>query len=37
MLAEDLALANRVLGEINGPVDTETLLGSIFSSFCVGK
>lgn len=37
LLAEDLALANRVLGEINGPVDTETLLGSIFSSFCVGK
>ncbi|MEN8820875.1 MAG: tRNA uridine-5-carboxymethylaminomethyl(34) synthesis GTPase MnmE [Abyssibacter sp.] len=37
LLAEDLALANRVLGEINGPVDTETLLGAIFSSFCVGK
>jgi len=37
LLAEDLSEANRTLGEINGPVDTETLLGEIFSSFCVGK
>ncbi|WP_348675382.1 tRNA uridine-5-carboxymethylaminomethyl(34) synthesis GTPase MnmE [uncultured Abyssibacter sp.] len=37
LLAEDLSEANRILGEINGPVDTETLLGEIFSSFCVGK
>lgn len=37
LLAEDLSEANRMLGEINGPVETEALLGSIFSSFCVGK
>ncbi len=37
LLAEELRLAQRALGEIVGEYTTEDLLGSIFSSFCIGK
>jgi len=37
LVAEDLRLAQRHLGEITGEVTSEDLLGKIFSSFCVGK
>ena len=37
LLAEDLRLAQRYLGEITGEVTTEDLLGRIFSEFCIGK
>jgi len=37
LLAEELRLAQTVLGEITGAVTTEDLLGQIFSSFCIGK
>ena len=35
--AEDLRLAHRSLGEITGEVSADTLLGEIFSRFCIGK
>lgn len=35
--AEDLRLASDALGRIAGRVDVEDILGSIFSTFCVGK
>ena len=35
--AENLRLAGDSLGRITGRVDTETLLGVIFSEFCIGK
>lgn len=35
--AEDLRLASVELARMTGRIDTETLLGKIFSEFCVGK
>ncbi len=35
--AEDLRLALRSLGHINGTVDVEDLLDVIFRDFCIGK
>ncbi len=37
LLAEDLRLAHQILGEITGEFTADDLLGSIFSSFCIGK
>ena len=37
LLAEDLRLAQRALGEITGEFSADDLLGEIFSSFCIGK
>ena len=37
LLAEDLRMAQKYLGEITGEFTTDDLLGKIFSSFCVGK
>lgn len=36
-LAEELRLAQKVLGEITGEYLPDDLLGAIFSSFCIGK
>ena len=35
--AEELRLASAELARVTGRIDTETLLGKIFSEFCVGK
>jgi tRNA modification GTPase len=35
--AEELRLASVELARVTGRIDTETLLGKIFSEFCVGK
>ena len=37
LLAEELRLAHRALGEITGEFSADDLLGVIFSSFCIGK
>lgn len=37
LLAEELRLAQRALGEITGAVSADDLLGEIFASFCIGK
>jgi tRNA modification GTPase len=37
LLAEELRLAHRALGEITGEFGVEDLLGEIFSNFCIGK
>ncbi len=37
LLAEELRLAHRALGEITGAYDVEDLLGEIFGRFCIGK
>ncbi len=37
LLAEDLRLAQKALGEITGAFSSDDLLGRIFSSFCIGK
>lgn len=37
LLAEELRLAQRALGEITGEFTSDNLLGRIFSSFCIGK
>ena len=37
LLAEELRLAHRALGEIVGEFSNEDLLGEIFSRFCIGK
>ena len=37
LLAEELRLSHRALGEITGAVSSDDLLGRIFSEFCIGK
>jgi len=37
LVAEELRLAQRALGEITGEVTSEDLLGRIFADFCIGK
>ena len=37
LLAEELRLCAKSLGEITGAVSSDDLLGQIFSSFCIGK
>ena len=37
ILAEELRLAQKTLGEITGQYLPDDLLGAIFSSFCIGK
>lgn len=37
LFAEDLRLAQQVLGEITGEFTSDDLLGEIFGSFCIGK
>jgi tRNA modification GTPase len=37
LLAEELRLAQRALGEITGTFTSDDLLGRIFSEFCIGK
>ena len=37
LVAEELRLAQCVLGEITGEVTSDELLGRIFASFCIGK
>jgi len=37
LLAEELRLSQRSLGEITGEVTADELLGKIFSQFCIGK
>jgi tRNA modification GTPase len=37
LLAEELRLAHRALGEVTGAVSSDDLLGEIFSRFCIGK
>jgi tRNA modification GTPase len=37
LLAEELRLSQRALGEITGEVTADDLLGRIFSEFCIGK
>jgi len=37
LLAEELRLAHRALGDIVGQVSSDDLLGEIFSRFCIGK
>ncbi len=37
LVAEDLRLAARALGEVSGRVSVEAVLDRLFSSFCIGK
>ena len=37
LVAEDLRLAHKELGEITGEYSSDDLLGEIFSGFCIGK
>lgn len=37
LLAEDIRLAINYIGEITGSITSDTILQSIFSSFCIGK
>ena len=37
LLAEELRLSHRALGEITGAFSSDDLLGRIFSEFCIGK
>ena len=37
LLAEDLREAHAALGEIQGAMTADDLLGAIFGSFCIGK
>jgi len=36
-VSEDVRLASRELGLLTGHVDPESVLGAVFSSFCIGK
>lgn len=36
-VAEEVRLASRELGTLTGHVDAESVLGAVFSSFCIGK
>lgn len=35
--AEEVRMASRELGGLTGHIDTESVLGAVFSSFCIGK
>ena len=35
--AEEVRMASRELGGLTGLIDTESILGAVFSSFCIGK
>jgi tRNA modification GTPase len=37
LVAEDVRLATRAIGQITGRVDVEDVLDRLFSSFCIGK
>ena len=37
LVADELGVAHRALGQIVGTVSSDELLGDIFSSFCIGK
>jgi tRNA modification GTPase len=37
LIAEEVRLAARAVGEITGRVDVEHVLDRLFSSFCIGK
>lgn len=37
LAAEELRAAAHVLGKVTGTIDTEDVLNSIFSEFCIGK
>ncbi|MBQ9440695.1 MAG: tRNA uridine-5-carboxymethylaminomethyl(34) synthesis GTPase MnmE [Paludibacteraceae bacterium] len=37
LVAEDLRLCNRHIGEITGQITSDTVLHTIFSRFCIGK
>ena len=37
LVSEDVRLASRDLGTLTGHVDPESVLGAVFSSFCIGK
>lgn len=37
LAAEELRCAARALGRLTGAIDTEEVLDSIFSEFCIGK
>jgi tRNA modification GTPase len=37
LVAEDVRLALRALGEITGRVDVEDVLDRLFATFCIGK
>jgi tRNA modification GTPase len=37
LIAEEVRLASRAVGEITGRVDVEHVLDRLFSSFCIGK
>ena len=37
LVAEDLRLAQRILGRVTGAVDVEQLLDIVFADFCIGK
>lgn len=36
-VAEDVRLGGRELGTLTGHIDPDTILGAVFSSFCIGK
>lgn len=36
-IAEDVRLGTRELGMLTGHIDPDTVLGAVFSSFCIGK
>lgn len=36
-VAEDVRLGSRELGMLTGHIDPDTVLGAVFSSFCIGK